>query len=74
MTHHAGAALVVVVGGKNLISFGLATAIVPLVTSGRNTFANCMLAGVEGGWMLLGIPLYFMMPRFRRWKSQRAAK
>jgi len=73
MTHNAGAALVTVVGGKNIISFGLATAITKLANSGRNAYANGILAGCAGGWLLLAIPLYFYMPRFRKWKTEKSS-
>jgi hypothetical protein len=63
MTHNAGAALVMVVGGKNILSFGLATAITKLANSGKNAYANGILA----------IPLYFYMPRFRKWKAERSS-
>ena len=74
MTHHAGAALVMVVGGKNIVSFGLATAITNLANTGRNAYANGILAGCAGGWLLLAVPLYFYMPRYRKWKAERASK
>lgn len=74
MTHHAGAALVMVVGGKNILSFGLATAITDLANTGRNAYANGILAGCAGGWLLLALPLYFYMPRYRKWKADRTAK
>ena len=71
MTHHAGAALVMVVGGKNIIAFGMSTAIVPLMNEGHYFKAQGILTGAEGGWLLLGIPLYFLMPRFRAWRAGR---
>jgi hypothetical protein len=67
MSHRAGAALVMVVGGKNIVSFGTATAIVPLVNGGNYKRAYGILAGAEGGWMLLGIPLYFFGYKARAW-------
>ncbi|KAK4051861.1 hypothetical protein OIV83_002566 [Microbotryomycetes sp. JL201] len=70
-SHHAGAALVMVVGGKNLISFGTATAIVPLANSGRYAYGYSILAGSMFGWILLGVPLYFLMPRYRAWLAKR---
>ncbi|KAM0788728.1 hypothetical protein ACM66B_002820 [Microbotryomycetes sp. NB124-2] len=67
LPHRAGAALVMVVGGKNILSFGTSTAIVPLVNSGNYSRAYGILTGVEAGWFLLAIPLYFFGARIRAW-------
>lgn len=69
MTQHAGAAIVMVVGGKNIISFGMSTAIVPLVNTGRYAYSQGILSGATTGWLLLAIPLYFVMPKFRKWRA-----
>jgi hypothetical protein len=71
MTHNAGAALVMVVGGKNLISFGVATALVPMSNAGRYRDLMVILTAVFGGWMLLGVPLYFLMPRYRQYLADK---
>jgi hypothetical protein len=74
MTHNAGAALVMVVGGKNLISFGVATAIVPLSNEGEYLLLMKILTGVFAGWMALGVPLYFLMPRYRQYLADKRSK
>lgn len=74
MTHNAGAALVMVVGGKNLISFGVSTAIVPLSNEGKYLELMKILTGVFAGWMVLGVPLYFLMPRYRQYLVNQKAK
>ncbi|KAM0788370.1 hypothetical protein ACM66B_001510 [Microbotryomycetes sp. NB124-2] len=68
-SHHAGAALVM--GGKNIIAFGTSTAIVPLANSGRYAYGYGILSGTMFAWMLLGVPLYFLMPRYRAWLARK---
>lgn len=71
MTHAAGPALVMVVGGKNIISFGVATALVPMSNSGRYKDLMVILASIFAGWMALAVPLYYLMPRYRQWRADK---
>jgi hypothetical protein len=71
MTHAAGPALVLVVGGKNIISFGVATALVPMSNSGRYKDLMVILTGIFAAWMALAIPLYFLMPRYRQHRADK---
>lgn len=71
MTHAAGPALVLVVGGKNIISFGVATALVPMSTAGRYKDLMVILASVFAGWMSLGVPLYYFMPQYRQHRADK---
>lgn len=57
-----------VVGGKNIIAFGLSTAVVPASNEGRYVFLCWIFAGISLGWFLLAIPLFYFMPRFRQWR------
>lgn len=71
LTHHAGPAIVMVVGGKNIIAFGLSTAVVPASNAGRYVFLCWIFAGISAGWFLLAIPLYFYMGKFRQWRASK---
>ncbi|EUC27515.1 hypothetical protein COCCADRAFT_41778 [Bipolaris zeicola 26-R-13] len=61
-----GAGVVVVVGGKNLVSFGAAYGIVPMthVFSYIKTFM--ILMGIFISICLLGIPVYFLNSKWRK--------
>lgn len=61
-----GAGVVVVVGGKNLISFGAAFGIVPMVHIYSYLTAFMILMGVFIGVALLGIPVYFLNSKWRK--------
>lgn len=57
-----GAALVAVVGTKNIISFGVSYVLSPMVAKYSYPTAMGILAGVTGGIFLLGIPVYIFNP------------
>lgn len=61
-----GAALVVVVGGKNLVSFGLSYGIIPMIFSMGYLKALMTLLGIFLGIFLLGLPVYFINPKWRK--------
>jgi hypothetical protein len=68
---HPGPALVMVVGTKNIVSFGTSHGL--SATIGVRSFAWSfgVLAGIYGGVTLLGIPVYFLNPRWRVYMSRR---
>lgn len=57
-----GPALVTVVGTKNIIGFGVSYGLNPMVAKYSYPAAMGILAGVVGGILLLGIPVYFFNP------------
>lgn len=61
-----GAALVVVVGGKNLVSFGLSYGIIPMIFSMGYLRALMTLLGIFVGVFMLGVPVYFINPKWRK--------
>ncbi|RAK98542.1 MFS general substrate transporter [Aspergillus ibericus CBS 121593] len=65
-----GPALVTVVGTKNLIGFGVSYGLNPMVARYSYPAAMGILAGVVGGVLLLGVPVYFFNPMWRRYISQ----
>ncbi|KJR88124.1 MFS transporter [Sporothrix schenckii 1099-18] len=66
---HPGPALVMVVGTKNIISFGWTYGLTPLMDRGGYAYAYGVLAGVFGACFLLGIPVYVLNPRWRRYAA-----
>jgi hypothetical protein len=60
-----GPALVVVVGTKNIISFGVTYGLTPMVTKHGYEWACGVLAGIMAGIMLLGVPVYFWNPKWK---------
>ncbi|KAF4985976.1 hypothetical protein FDECE_16192 [Fusarium decemcellulare] len=64
---HPGPALVMVVGTKNIVSFGVAYGLTPMVEKGGYTWTFGVLAGVFGAIFALGIPIYALNPIWRRY-------
>lgn len=71
---HPGPALVVVVGSKNVISFGVTYGLTPMVARMGYQLAFGTLAAIMAAIFLLGIPVYFLNPRWRAWASDRDRK
>lgn len=71
---HPGPALVMVVGTKNIVSFGLAYAMTPMVEKGGYSWTFGVLTGVYGAIFLLGIPVYFLNPKWRQYMATREQK
>lgn len=69
-----GPALVVVLASKNIFSFGIAYALTPMVEEHGYSWAFGILTGCFAGVFLLGIPIYFLNPKWRKWNSEREAK
>ncbi|CAI7618762.1 unnamed protein product [Penicillium pancosmium] len=69
-----GPALVAVVGTKNIISFGISYGLNPMIEKYSYPAAMGILAGVCGGVFLLGIPVYFFNPAWRRYMQRRESK
>lgn len=65
-----GPALVMVIGMKNIISFGASFGIIPLVHTFNYLTAFMILFGVYAGIFLLGIPVYFFNPRWRAYMAR----
>ncbi|OAG11553.1 MFS general substrate transporter [Paraphaeosphaeria sporulosa] len=61
-----GAAMVVVVGGKNIVSFGAAQGIIPMVAKFSYLTSFMILLGIFSGICLLGVPVYFLNSRWRK--------
>ncbi|KAL0943212.1 uncharacterized protein CTRU02_201098 [Colletotrichum truncatum] len=68
---HPGPALVVVVGTKNVVSFGVTYGLTPMVSRFGYQTAFGILAGIFGAIFLLGIPVYFINPKWRAYMSER---
>ncbi|KAJ5096574.1 hypothetical protein N7456_007295 [Penicillium angulare] len=69
-----GPALVAVVGTKNIIAFGISYGLNPMVTRYSYPTAMGILTAVTGGVFLLGIPVYFFNPAWRRYMQRQQAK
>ncbi|KAF3384846.1 hypothetical protein F1880_001754 [Penicillium rolfsii] len=68
-----GPALVAVVGTKNIIAFGISYGLNPMVAKYSYPVAMGILTAVAGGVFLLGIPVYFFNPAWRRYMRRREA-
>ncbi|GAM41705.1 hypothetical protein TCE0_042r15026 [Talaromyces pinophilus] len=72
-----GPALVAVVGMKNVVAFGLSYGIIPMVDTYSYKTTMGILAAINAGVFALGIPVYLLNPRWRRYmqdKEQKAAE
>lgn len=72
-----GAALLFVVGAKNIISYGITQGTLPMVTTHSSKWAYSVLAGVTAAAYIVGIPVYFFGDRLDRWamrQQQRFSK
>ncbi|KAJ5992335.1 MFS general substrate transporter [Penicillium sp. IBT 35674x] len=69
---NAGPALVIVVGTKNIISFGIAYALIPMVEKYSYGAGMGMLAGVTTFIFILGIPVYRFNPKWRRYMENKS--
>jgi Major Facilitator Superfamily len=58
-----GPALVMAVGGKNIISFGLAYGLVDLLAEVGYVKTVGILAGIHRLFFVIGIPVYYLAPR-----------
>ncbi|KAF4449352.1 hypothetical protein F53441_7330 [Fusarium austroafricanum] len=63
---HPGPALVMVIGTKNIVSFGVAYGLTDMVQHGGYTRTFGVLAGIFGAIFVLGIPIYMLNPRWRK--------
>ncbi|KAL4797786.1 major facilitator superfamily domain-containing protein [Aspergillus venezuelensis] len=66
-----GPAIVAVVGVKNIVAFALSYGINPLTEKYDYPVAMGVLAALCGGVFLLGVPVYFLNPRWRRWMKRK---
>ncbi|KAH7150335.1 major facilitator superfamily domain-containing protein [Dactylonectria estremocensis] len=71
---HPGPALVMVVGTKNIVSFGVAFGMTPMVAQGGYTWTFGVLAGIFGAIFVLGVPVYILNPIWRRYVTRREEK
>ncbi|KAH8901076.1 MFS general substrate transporter [Thozetella sp. PMI_491] len=72
---HPGPALVMSIGTKNIVSFGVTKAFPELMAWGQGyakTFG--LMAGLFLAISILGIPVYLLNPKWREWESKREAK
>ncbi|KAJ4322904.1 hypothetical protein N0V94_002167 [Neodidymelliopsis sp. IMI 364377] len=70
-TQHPGPALVVVVGTKNIISFGVSYGLTPMVDAYGYPKAFGILTAIFGAIFLLGIPVYYLNPKWRARQSNK---
>ncbi|GJC87709.1 putative MFS-type transporter C1271.10c [Colletotrichum liriopes] len=68
---HPGPALVVVVGTKNVVSFGVTYGLTPMVEKWGYQTAFGVLAGIFGAIFLLGVPVYVLNPKWRAYMSEK---
>ncbi|KAJ5531908.1 hypothetical protein N7494_008460 [Penicillium frequentans] len=66
-----GPALVAVVGTKNIIAFGISYGLIPMVAKYSYPTAMGILTAVTAGVFLLGVPVYFFNPAWRRYIQRR---
>ncbi|KAL4864925.1 hypothetical protein BDV12DRAFT_158274 [Aspergillus spectabilis] len=66
-----GPAIVAVVGVKNIIAFGLSYGINPMTQKYDYPVAMGNLAAICGGVFLLGVPVYYLNPKWRRWMEMK---
>ncbi|KAF9771672.1 hypothetical protein IL306_010680 [Fusarium sp. DS 682] len=64
---HPGPALVMVIGTKNIVSFGVAYGLTDMVQHGGYTWTFGVLAGIFGAIFVLGIPIYMLNPKWREY-------
>ncbi|KAJ5061977.1 major facilitator superfamily domain-containing protein [Bipolaris maydis] len=67
---HPGPALVMVVGTKNIVSFGFTYGLNPMLDKGGYSYAFGVLAGVLAACFVLGIPVYYLNPKWRAYISR----
>ncbi len=68
---HPGPAIVVVVGTKNLASFGASYGLTPMLAAHGYAWAFGVLAGIYGGIFLLGFPIYYFNPKWREYVAKK---
>jgi hypothetical protein len=68
---HPGPALVVVVGTKNIVSFGATYGLTPMVERHGYEWAFGVLCGIFGAIFLLGFPVYFWNPKWRSYAANK---
>ena len=71
-SHNPGPALVLVLGGKNILSYPISNGLAPLITQGRFMYVHTILGGILVGWAGLAIPLYFALPYLRNLRAGKA--
>lgn len=72
-----GAALLFVVGAKNIISYGITQGTLPMVTTHSAKWAYSVLAGIIAAAYIVGIPFYFFGDKMDKWamrQQQRLSK
>ncbi|EKG16765.1 Sugar transporter conserved site [Macrophomina phaseolina MS6] len=68
-----GPALVVVVGTKNIISFAISYALNPMLARYGYRTSYGILSAIHMGFFLAGLPVYYLNPRWRRWRARKDA-
>ncbi|KAF4549102.1 Hypothetical protein D9617_23g005170 [Elsinoe fawcettii] len=69
-----GPALVIVIGLKNVLSFGASYGIIPMVNMYSYLKAFMILLAFFIGLFLLGIPVYFLNPKWRAYIGRKQAE
>lgn len=68
-----GPALVVVVGTKNIISFAISYALNPMLARYGYRKSYAILSAIHIAFFLAGVPVYYLNPRWRRWRARKDA-
>lgn len=71
---HPGPAIVMVIGSKNIISFGVSHALSTTLGVHSLQYSFGVFAGVYGAVSLLAIPVYLLNPRWRTYLTKMEAK
>ncbi|SPO38353.1 uncharacterized protein PSFLO_03830 [Pseudozyma flocculosa] len=69
-----GAALLLVIGAKNIISYGITQGTLPMVMSHSNEWAYGVLAAILGASFLVGLPFYFWGDAMDRWAMRQSKR
>lgn len=70
---HPGAALVMVVGTKNIVSFGTSHGLSSTIGVRPLTWSFGVIAGIYGAIAVLGVPVYLLNPRWRAYVGGKAS-
>ncbi|KAF5667717.1 major facilitator superfamily transporter [Fusarium denticulatum] len=71
---HPGPARFMVIGTKNIVSFGVAYGLTDMVQHGGYTWTFGVLAGIFGAIFILGIPISMLNPKWRRYVTRAEEK
>lgn len=70
---HPGAALVMVIGTKNIVSFGTSHGLSSTIGLRPLSWSFGVIAGIYGAIAVLGVPVYLLNPRWRSYVGGKAS-